>query len=226
MKIKVIITGSTGMVGKSVLLECLKSDHVASVLIINRRALSIKHPKLKEIIHTNLSDLNPIVEHLEGYDACFHCMGVSVVGLNEDTYTKLTFGITKHFADVLYDLNPNMVFNYVSGTGTDSSEEGKAMWARVKGKTENMVLSKGFKDAYAIRLGVLIPGKGIKSTTGWINFMLIIFKRIYPILKRLKSVTTSEKLGRAMINTLFYPQELKHLENPQLNELAERRKDN
>ena len=147
-------------------------------------------------------------------------MGVSVVGKNEEDYTRFTYGITAEWANRLYDLNPDMVFNYVSGTGSDSSEKGRVMWARVKGRAENMVLNKGFKDAYAIRLGALIPGPGIKSRTGWINTFVVLMKPFYGLLKKMRSVITSEKLGLAMINAVLYPQELKHLENRQLNELA------
>ena len=216
----VIITGSTGMVGKSVLHQCLKDERVTQVLVVNRSSVGISHPKLKEVLHSDFLDLSAINEELRGYDACFHCMGVSVVGKNEEDYTRFTYGITAEWADRLYDLNPDMVFNYVSGTGSDSSEKGRVMWARVKGRAENMVLNKGFKDAYAIRLGALIPGPGIKSRTGWINTFVVLMKPFYGLLKKMRSVITSEKLGLAMINAVLYPQELKHLENRQLNELA------
>ena len=217
---KVIITGVTGMVGKSVLLECLKSDQIDQVLAVTRTVLDLEHPKLQQLIHADFLDLNPVIDRLEGYDACFHCMGVSVVGLNEQQYTRLTYDLTAHWADTLYRLNPGMVFNYVSGTGSDSSERGRVMWARVKGRAENYVLNKGFKDAYAIRLGGLIPATGIRSRTGWINTLLAIFRPLFPLMKNLNSITTSEKLGRAMINSLFHPQERKHLQNPQINALA------
>ncbi len=157
---KVIITGSTGMVGKSVLLECLRSNEVEQVLVVNRRSLKMAHPKLKEVLHADFLDLSVIKEELQGYDACFHCMGVSAVGMKEQEYTRLTFDLTAHWVKTLHELNPDMVFNYVSGAGTDSSERGRSMWARVKGKTENMVLRKGFKDAYAFRPGGILVEKG------------------------------------------------------------------
>ena len=212
---KVIITGVTGMVGKSV-----KNDQIDQVLAVTRSALDLEHPKLKQLIHADFLNLNPIIDQLEGYDACFHCMGVSVVGLNEEKYTRLTYDLTVHWADTLHTLNPDMVFNYVSGTGSDSSEKGRIMWARVKGRTENYVLNKGFKDAYAIRLGGLIPAPGIRSRTGWINTLLLVFRPFFGLMKKMKSITTSEKLGRAMINSTRYPQEKKHLENPDINALA------
>ncbi len=222
MKIKAIITGTTGMVGKSVLLECLDRPDVESILVINRTSLGMTHPKLKEVLHSNFKDLSPIKEQLKDYNACFFCMGVSVVGLNEEQYSKITFDITRHFADVLHELNPDMVFNYVSGTGTDSTEKGRSMWARVKGKTENYILNKGFKDAYMFRPGAIIPEKGIKSKTGWYNFFYIISTPIFPMLKKLKSITTTTKLGQAMINSVLYNYPEKHLENKDINALAEK----
>lgn len=221
-KKNVIITGSTGMVGKAVLLEALEDERIEKVLIINRNPLGLSHPKLQEIILKDFAKVETIEENLSNYDACFYCMGVSVIGLNEEKYTEITFSITKAFAELLYKLNPEMVFNYVSGTGTDSSEKGSSMWARVKGKTENMVLNQGFKDAYAFRPGVILPEKGIKSKTGWYNFFYVISRPIFPFLKRSKNITTSTKLGKAMINTLFYPVDLKHLENKDINQLAEK----
>lgn len=155
--INAIITGSTGMVGKAVLLECLESKNVKSVLLINRKPIDTKHEKITEIIHQDFTNLSPIKESIKGFNACFHCMGVSSIGLNEDTFSKLTFDITKEFVDTLHELNNEMVFNYVSGTGTDSSEQGSTMWANIKGKTENYILNKGFKDAYMFRPGGIVP---------------------------------------------------------------------
>lgn len=217
---KVIITGVTGMVGKSVLLESLKSDKVEKVLAVTRSPLDIEHPKLEQLQHSNFLDLRAIETSLKGYDACFHCMGISVVGKTEEEYTKFTYDLTAHWADTLYKLNPEMVFSYVSGTGSDSSESGRVMWARVKGRAENKVLSTGFKDAYAFRLGGLIPAKGIRSRTGWINALIPVFRPLFGLMKNMKSMTTSEKLGRAMINSVLYPQAQKHLQNPEINELA------
>ena len=209
------------MVGKSVLFQCLKDDRVTEVLVVNRSSVGVSHPKLKEVLHSNFLDLSPIHDKLLGYDACFHCMGVSVIGKSEEEYTRFTYKITAEWANRMYDINPGIVFNYVSGTGSDSSEKGRVMWARVKGRTENMVLNKGFKDAYAIRLGALIPGPGIKSRTGWINTFVTILKPFFGLMRNMKSMITSERLGLAMINAVLYPQEQKHLENKQLNVLAQ-----
>ena len=128
---KVIITGATGMVGKSVLLECLEHPEIEHILVVNRKSLNMNHSKLEEIIHADFYDVTLFAEDFKSYDACFFCLGTSVIGKSEEEYTKITYEMTKHWVDILYESNPNMVFNYVSGTGTDSSEKGRVMWARV-----------------------------------------------------------------------------------------------
>src|SRR5690606_26192341 len=160
MGFKAIITGSTGMVGEGVLHECLHHPEVDKVLVINRRSLGIDHPKLTEIIHQDFFDLTHIEHHLDGYDACFFCLGVSSIGLNEEKYHRLTYELTMNFARTLVNLNRNMIFCYVSGLGTDSSEIGRSMWARVKGMTENHLQLLGFKDAYMFRPGFMQPTPG------------------------------------------------------------------
>lgn len=217
---KVIITGSTGMVGKAVLLECIDDTRVDEILLINRHPLGIANPKVKEVIHKDFMDFTAIREQLNGYDLCCHCMGVSSAGMSEEQYSKLTFGISEALANTLYSTNPDMVFNYVTGTGTDSTEKGSTMWARVKGKTENMILHKGFKDAYMFRPGIIIPERGIESKTSLYNILYIIARPIFPLLKKLKSVTTTTNIGKAMINTYYHPQQLKHLEGKDINEMA------
>lgn len=217
---KVIITGSTGMVGKSILIECLESPKISKVLVINRQSVGIKHHKLEEFI---LKDFSKIGEHqnlFANYDACFYAMGVSVVGLNESAYKKVTYDFTKNFADTMYKANPKMIFNYVSGSGTDSSERGSKMWARIKGKTENYILNKGFEDAYMFRPGVIIPEKGIKSKTGWYNAIYVLTRPLFPLFKLSSNITTTTQLGKAMINTLDKTNRLKHLENKDINHLA------
>ncbi|WP_372755008.1 NAD-dependent epimerase/dehydratase family protein [Mariniflexile sp.] len=217
---KVIITGSTGMVGRSTLNECLLNNKVKQVLIINRRPLGVSHPKLKEIIHTDFSDFSTLKNKLIDYDACFHCMGVSSLGKNEAEFSKFTYTITKSLADTCYDANRNMIFNYVSGSGTDFSEQGKIMWARVKGKTENYILNKGFKDAYCFRLGALIPEGDVGSGSSWYKYIYMVMKPFYPLMKKIKSVTTSSKFGKAMINSVHANQKLKHLEGIDINRMA------
>lgn len=216
----VIITGSTGMVGKGVLLECLDSPKVENILVINRSSLQMQHPKLKEILLKDFTQLATVSNQLLGYDACFFCMGVSVLGLNEEKYTQITLGIIKVFANLLYQINPRMVFNYVSGTGTDSSEKRRSMWARVKGRTENYILQKEFKDAYMFRPGAIIPERGIKSRTNWYQVFYVVMRPFFGLLKKSKNVTTTSKIGWAMINSVENPQTLKHLENKDINALA------
>jgi len=215
---KVLITGSTGMVGKSVLLECLEHEEISEITLINRSQIGFSHLKTREIIHSNFIDFNPIYDQLDNYDACFHCMGVSSLGMNEADYSKITFDITKSLADILYKKNPNMVFNYVSGTATDRSEQGTLMWARVKGKTENYIFNKGFKDAYAFRPGGILPEKGVKSKTGWVNFLYTVLKPFFSILDGI--MVRSSDFGMAMINSILRPQELKILENKDITLLS------
>ncbi len=164
MKIKAIITGATGMVGEGVLHECLKHADVESVLVINRKPCGVEHPKLKEIIHKDLFDLSSIEDQLSGYNACYFCAGVSSVGKKENEYKRITYDLTISFANTLVKLNPDMTFCYISGVGTDSTEKGKSMWARVKGKTENDLLELPFKGVYMFRPGYIQPTKGLRNT--------------------------------------------------------------
>ena len=209
------------MVGRGVLLECLDHPDIEEVIAINRSSLGLNNLKLKEILLEDFAQLASVQDRLKGVDACYYCMGVSVLGLNEASYTRITFDFAKIFADILYELNPEMVFNYVSGAGTDSTERGKTMWARVKGKTENYILNKGFKDAYAFRPGMIIPERGIKSKTGWYNAIYVLMRPFFPLFKKSKNITTTTNIGLAMISTLYHPQELKHLENKEINVLAQ-----
>jgi uncharacterized protein YbjT (DUF2867 family) len=221
MKYSVIITGSSGMVGEGVLLECLDNELIEKVLVINRSSINKQHPKLEEVLLKDFTKIDSIGEQLKGYDACFFCMGTSAIGKSEEAYTVITYDTVAAFADVLYELNPEMVFNYVSGQGTDSSGKGSTMWARVKGKAENEVLNKGFKDAYAFRPGVIIPEKGIKSRTNWYQVFYSIMSPFYSLLKKSKNITTTTKVGLAMINTLTNSSQNKHLENKGINEMAD-----
>jgi nucleoside-diphosphate-sugar epimerase len=218
---KAIITGSTGMIGKGLLLECIDNPSVEEILLINRNPIDISNPKVKEIILKDFTDFASISDQLADYDICHHCMGVSAAGLNEEKYTKLTYDVTQSLASTLFKINPDMVFNYVSGMGTDSSEKGRSMWARVKGKTENMVLNMGFKDAYMFRPGAIFPERGLRSRTSWYNAFYAILKPFTPALKRMKSVTTTSKLGKAMISTYTHPQSLKHPEGADINRMSE-----
>lgn len=217
---KAIITGSTGMVGKGVLLECIDDPGVEEVLLLTRNPVGITHPKVKEIIQKDFRDFSAIRDQLKGYDICCHCMGVSSVGMNEEKYSEITYTMTQALAGTLFSVNPDMVFNYVSGAGTDSTEKGRLMWARVKGKTENMVLDKGFKDAYAFRPGAILPERGVKSRVKSYNVIYAVMRPFFPLLKRMKSVTTTTRLARAMINSYYHPQQRKHMEGSDINKLA------
>ncbi len=210
MKIKAIITGTTGMVGEGVLHECLKHPEVESVLVINRKPCEVKHQKLIEIIHNDFFDLSPIDNHLSDYNACYFCAGVSSVGKKEEEYRGITYDLTLSFAKTLVKLNPDMIFCYVSGVGTDSTEKGRMMWARVKGKTENDLMKLGFKDAYMFRPGFIKPTKGLKNTYTAYKF----FTPFYPIFRKLfpKYVVTLEEVGLAMINVTLFGADKKILE--------------
>ncbi|HTB51184.1 MAG TPA: hypothetical protein VK718_00300 [Ferruginibacter sp.] len=200
MKVRAIITGATGMVGEGVLHECLLSDDVEQVLVINRKPCGVVHPKLKEIIHSNFHDFSPIEPQLQNYNAAFFCLGVTSVGKKEPEYTELTYDLTKHVADSIVKYNHDMVCCYVSGGGTDSTEKGKIMWARVKGRTENYLLHLPFKAAYMFRPGFIKATPGLKNTLK----LYAYFGWLYPILKTFfpKHVCTLRELGLAMVHTV------------------------
>jgi hypothetical protein len=219
-KIKAIITGSTGMVGEGVLLECLQHPAVESILVINRRPYGITHPKVKEIIHIDFFDLSPIESGLSGYNACFFCAGVSSVGMKEPEYTRITYDLTMNFAHTLGKLNPDMIFCYVSGAGTDSSEKGRIMWARVKGKTENDLMKLQFKNVYAFRPAFMKAVKGQKNLPKFYKYIQFP----YPVLHALfpQYFGTLSDVGLAMINCALAGAEKKVLEARDIAEIAKR----
>lgn len=217
---KVIITGATGMVGRSVLNECIESKVISEIVLINRRTMQFENPKVREILHKDLSDITSISNQFKDFDACFFCMGVSAMGISKETYENLTYNLTSSFAKEFLRVSPNSVFNYVSGQGTDSTEKGSSHWARVKGKTENAILNMGFKDAYAFRPGFIIPEKGVKSATNWYQYIYFILTPFFPLLRKLNSATSSTAIGQAMINVVLEPQDLKHLVNKDINKKA------
>ena len=217
---KVIITGSTGMVGKGVLIQCLEDNRIKKILLVNRTSIKLNNPKIKEIICDNFLNLADYEKDFIGYDACFHCMGISVVGSSDKYYKTTTYDITKIITDLVFKGNKNAVFNYVTGEGTDSSEKGPIRWARIKGKTENYILQKGFKDSYMFRAGIIIPEKGIKSRTKIYNLFYVLMRPVYPILKLLPFITTTSKLGNAMINTLFFNYKKKIINNIHINKIS------
>lgn len=197
-KLRVIITGATGMVGEGVMHVCLQHPDVEAVLVVNRRPTGITHPKLKEIIHENFYDISPIEDSLKGYNACFFCLGVSSVGMKEAAYYQVTYTLTMHVAETLSRLNKDMVICYVSGAGTDSTEKGRSMWARVKGKTENDLAKLPFKRAYGFRPGFMKPVPGQIRTLPLYKYV----KWLYPIGRRLypNGFCTIRELALAMIN--------------------------
>jgi hypothetical protein len=198
--INVILTGATGMVGEGVLLECLANPEVKKVLVVGRRPSGYTHLKLEELIHSDLEDLSPAADRLAGYDACFFCAGVSSIGKNKEEYSRLTYDMTIGFAETFKQKNPGtgLSFCYVSGYGTDSTVEGKSMWARVKGRTENKLIEMFGAGAFMFRPGYLRPTKGqkhvLKFYFGW--------QVSYPVMKLLMSkfTCTLKEVGNAMIN--------------------------
>jgi hypothetical protein len=201
-RIKVIITGSTGMVGEGVLHVCLNDPRVEKILLINRRKLGIEHLKIKEIVLPDLYDLTPMEEQLSGYDACFYCLGISSVGMKKDEYYKITYELTMSFGKTLSKLNPDLTFIYVSGAGTDSSEKGSQSWARVKGKTENDLMKLPFKKVIGFRPGFIKPIKGLQNTHSYYKYV----SWLYPVGRLLYTdgFSTMDEVGRSMINLVYH----------------------
>ena len=199
---KTMILGATGMVGQGVLRECINDPEVQEILVVGRRLASIQHPKIQEIIHGNLHDCSSIEPQLTGWDACMFCIGVSSFGMGEDEYTLITYELTKYLAETILRLNPGIVFIYISGDGTDSSEKGKIKWARIKGKTENMLLKMPFKAAYMFRPGLIQPLHGIQAQTKVYRYTYVVLKPIISILRNLfpSAISTTEELGQAFLN--------------------------
>ena len=198
---KVILFGATGMIGQGVLRECLGDPRVEAVLTVGRSATGQTHPKLRERVHKGLFDYEPIAAELKGYDACFFCLGISSAGMSEADYRHITYDLTLAAATALARLDPGMTFIYVSGAGSDSTERGRVMWARVKGATENALLKLPFKAAYMFRPGAIRPMHGIKSKTPLYNAFYVALGPLLWLLGRLAPglVTTTEQMGRAMI---------------------------
>ena len=223
MGIKVIITGATGMIGKGVLYECLDHHQVDEVLIIGRSALHHEHPKMKQIIHSDFSDYSSIKDQLSGFDACYLCMGISAAGLSAEKYEEITHDYTLALASLLVEQNPAMTCTYVSGEGTDSSEQGRSRWARVKGKTENDLLKLGFRQAYMFRPGMIIPLRGIKSRTRMYQFLYDYFMWLVKSIKVVapNAVVNTTQMGLAMINATLKGYDKNILRPKDINALAD-----
>ena len=218
----VILFGATGMVGQGVLRECLLDAEVTKVLSIGRSSTGQKHEKLRELLHKDFTDFSALERELTGYDACFFCLGVSSAGMNEADYARVTYDFTLAAARVLAKANPQMTFIYVSGTGTDSSEKGRSMWARVKGRTENALLALPFKATFMFRPGVIQPMHGVASRTKLYRVIYAISAPLFPVLKTVfpKAITTTERVGRAMLAVARRGFSKRLLENADINAIA------
>jgi uncharacterized protein YbjT (DUF2867 family) len=216
---RVILFGATGMVGQGVLRECLRDPDVTSVLAVGRSRSGQAHAKLREVLHDNFLDYAAIEAQLAGYDACFFCLGVTSLGLTEERYRHLTYDITMAAATTLARLNPGMTFIYVTGAGTDETEQGRVMWARVKGKTENDLLKLPFKAAYMFRPAAIQPLHGVRSKTRWVQSIYVVTAPLLTLLHRVapKYVTTTEQVGRAMIKVARDGFPRRVLENEDIN---------
>jgi uncharacterized protein YbjT (DUF2867 family) len=197
----ILLFGATGMVGQGVLRECLRASDVELVQTLGRGATGVRHDKLREIVHANLWEYTAIESQLKPFDACFFCLGVASAGTSEPDYTRLTYDLTLAAANTLARLNPSMTFIYVSGAGTDSSEHGRLMWARVKGRTENALRALPFKGAYAFRPGLIQPLHGARSKTRSYRVFYALTAPLLPLARRLfpRAVLTTEQMGLAML---------------------------
>jgi uncharacterized protein YbjT (DUF2867 family) len=218
-RMKVIIFGATGMVGQGVLRECLLDETIEGVLAITRKPLGQTHAKLRELLHADFTDFSAIESELWGYDACFFCLGVSSVGMTEEAYHRITYDFAVAAGKALAQRNPGMTFIFVSGAGTDSTEGGRTMWARVKGKAENALMKLPFKAVYCFRPAFIRPLHGIVHQSRSVRWLYAVLGPLYPLLKALfpKYVTTTEIVGRAMIAVARQGAPTRILESPQIN---------
>ena len=198
---RVVLFGATGMIGGGALIECLADDRVTAVQTISRSPTRVSHPKLTEVLHQDFFDLQPLADRLRGYDACFYCLGVTAVGLDEAAYSRVTYDLTLVAAKAYLAANPSGTFCYISGAGADSSERGRTMWARVKGRTENALLALGFSRVYLLRPGFIQPVKGVRSKTAWYQAFYTAMTPFSPLIRLLLPglATTTSALGRALI---------------------------
>ena len=218
-----VIFGATGMVGKGVLLECLDDARVEHVLLVSRHPIDVSHPKIREIVHADFTAFENLTPAFADIDACFYCLGVTAVGLSEGQYHHLTYDLTLAAATALASASAGrLTFCYVSGEGTDSTEHGGTMWARVKGKTENALLRLPFKAAFMFRPGYIQPLRGIRSKTRWYQALYDVIGPFYPIVRRLfpKYVTTTTDIGRAMIHVAVSGWSRQILSSGDINQLS------
>lgn len=219
-KIRAIITGTTGMVGEGVLHQCLGEERVDHILVINRKPCGVSHPKLKEIIVSDFFDLSSVEKELEGYNACFFCLGITSLRTTEEQYAKITYNLTLYMANMLCKLNPDMTFSYISGAGTTGDEQAKMMWVRVKSKTENALARLPFKKEFNFRPGFIKPIKGLKNTHSIYTYLGWIFpfgRKFFP-----NTFCTLQELGTAMINVCFSDEDRKNIEGRDIIALAKK----
>ena len=222
---RVILFGATGMVGAAALIECFEDPRVTSVVAVVRRPIGKTHPKLREVLHQDFYDYSAIKKVFVNADACFFCLGVSAVGKSEEEYTHLTYDLTLAAAKAMVSVNPQMTFVYITGQGTDSTERGSAMWARVKGKTENAILALPFRAAYMLRPGYIQPMKGVRSGTRLYQWIYNVVTPLYPLFEKVapNRMTTSERVGRAFVEVAANGYPKKILEVPDINAIGDRR---
>jgi len=218
----VLLFGATGMIGQGVLRECLLDSGVERVVTVGRSRTGVTNPKLRDIVYNDLPNFAPIEALLEGFDACFFCLGVTSAGMSEADYTRITYDLTMAAASVLVRLNPEMTFVFVSGAGTDSTERGRLMWARIKGKTENALLRMPFKAAYMFRPGVVQPMHGVRSRKAAYRILYSMTAPLIPMLRRLlpNQILTTEEMGRAMLNAVRRGAPKRVLESRDIHRLA------
>lgn len=215
--LKIILTGATGFVGEGVLLETLKHPDIQEVLMVNRKHFDLEHPKLKELIVPDFMELDAFTNYLSGYDACFFCAGISSAGMKEAKYTHITYDTTLQFAKALLAINPDLVFNFVSGSHTDSSETGRVMWARIKGKTENALMKLPFKKEFNYRPGAMLPSEEQRNAKPLYTFIVKAIAYLSP-----KRALDFKEIANAMINAILYDYSKQVLEISDIKELANR----
>ena len=218
----VLLFGATGMVGQGVLRECLQARDVALVQTVGRKATDQQNAKLKEVVQDNLFDVDAMACELQGFDACFFCLGVSAAGMTEAAYSHLTYDLTLAVAERLATWNPGMTFTYVSGAGTDNTEQGRSMWARVKGRTENALQRLPFKAVYVFRPGVIQPLHGIRSKTASYQLFYSLTKPLLTPLRTLlpNHILTTEMVGQAMLAVVRHGYAKAVLETADIRALA------
>lgn len=221
---RVVLLGASGMIGTGTLLECLDDARVESVLVVGRRSCGVTHAKIREVLHNDFADFSSLSAEFASADACFFCLGVTSMGLDEAEFTRLTYDITLAAARTMVAANPQMTFCYVSGDGTDSSECGRVMWARVKGRTENALLGLGFRAAYMFRPALIFPRRGVRSKTAWYQAFYTALGWAYPMWRFFfpRWVTTTVAHGRAFIAVAVHGYHQPILYSRDINGLADR----